>query len=118
MLSVNTRPVAGDGRDPDQNLVRLPVVRQHDPAIAGAGIEPASDRFSRAEVGVLHGCPSSPWRRAALAAAERSRHQQDELRRLRDALGDIPMLTLPFLVRPLRGAAGIQPLIAAFERAR
>lgn len=70
-------------------------------------------RFSAAEVGVLRACRPSRWRRAALASAERSRHQHLELGRLRDGLGDVPVVTVPFMLHPLRGAAALRPLAAA-----
>jgi hypothetical protein len=73
-------------------------------------------RFSAAEVRVLRACRPSRWRRAALAAAERSRHQQDELGQLRAAVGDLPVLTVPFILQPLHGAASLLPLTEALER--
>jgi anion-transporting ArsA/GET3 family ATPase len=58
------------------------------------------DRFSAADERTLQAAPASPPVRAARFAIARARRQRVELQRLRARLGEVPMVTLPFLFEP------------------
>jgi len=70
------------------------------------------DRFRGAEAQALRGAadPSSRAIRAALAVSARARAQRAQVARLRRALGDVPVRTLPFSYAPTLDTDALLPL--------
>jgi anion-transporting ArsA/GET3 family ATPase len=56
------------------------------------------DEFTAAEVARLRAAPPSPARHAALFAAGRHEHQQEQIERLHAVLPDVPTIELPLLL--------------------
>jgi anion-transporting ArsA/GET3 family ATPase len=75
-----------------------------------------ADRFTAEEIAALASAQPSAPVRAALAGHARAGEQRRQLERLRDG-ARAPVVTLPFLAEPVLGAAAIEPLVAALERA-
>ena len=70
------------------------------------------DEFTAAEVTRLQGAPPSPARHAALFAAGRHEHQQEQIERLRAVLPDVPTIEFPLLLDDPVGASALRRLAA------
>jgi anion-transporting ArsA/GET3 family ATPase len=70
-------------------------LRQHLAAVVVNGVMP--QRFRGGEVGALEAAPPSRAVRAARVEAARARAHRSQLARLRRAIGDVPVRTLPFV---------------------
>ena len=66
--------------------------------------------FTRAEERTLRAAPSSPPRHAALFAAAWARHQRAQVKRLREGLDGVRLVTLPFVFKSVLDRAALQAL--------
>jgi anion-transporting ArsA/GET3 family ATPase len=76
------------------------------------GLYPA--RFTEEEISSLNG-HQGPAVRAAVTEYRRYRSQVEELERLKDGVGDVPLASLPFLFAPELGLAEVEQLSHELE---
>jgi hypothetical protein len=69
-----------------------------------------SHRFSNDDERTLRAAPPSPARHAALFVAAWGRHQRAQIARLRHGLGDVELVTLPFVFGSALDRAGLEQL--------